>query len=305
MRTCVEAGVVVRDASDQLLALLRALRPPTLIPAALVRERSLWMGRCPTSRIHFDGLDNLHYVVRGTKRFVLWSPWDTPRLCEAPPRHPPTVLASTSHSAQHSAQRTAHSAHGHSERAMAVPGTRGVGSSCQSRARWDRCSTLPPTPMPPPRASRSSARRGLLVPLCLSVACLCHDATNPAKQWRSLHGVAAHVVAQVLLTRRVHMQRRRDDPVVVASLGCTPQAVGGRCARWAGDLHTQRLVARGAHPFAQPLRQLLVRALSQVAVAADVDVFALGALSRIHHHATATTDATGRVPHAPPHATRL
>ena len=74
------AGVREREASDGLLKFLGMLGPASLVDPSSVRERNVWAGRCVTSRIHFDGLDNLHYVLAGRKRVRLWSPWDTASL---------------------------------------------------------------------------------------------------------------------------------------------------------------------------------------------------------------------------------
>lgn len=74
------ARVREREASDGLLRFLGMLGPASLVDHRCVRERNVWAGRCVSSRIHFDGLDNLHYVMAGCKRVRLWSPWDTAAL---------------------------------------------------------------------------------------------------------------------------------------------------------------------------------------------------------------------------------
>ncbi len=50
------------------------------------RETNLWAGCCLTSQLHFDGLDNIHSVVSGSKLFLLFSPWETERLYPTPRR---------------------------------------------------------------------------------------------------------------------------------------------------------------------------------------------------------------------------
>lgn len=52
-------------------------------------ERNIWFGRSVSSRIHFDGADNLHFVLAGSKRITLYPPSATADLYQKPWRGVP------------------------------------------------------------------------------------------------------------------------------------------------------------------------------------------------------------------------
>lgn len=44
------------------------------------RETAMWIGRCRSSSIHFDAMDNIHCVLQGEKTFYLWDPWQITQM---------------------------------------------------------------------------------------------------------------------------------------------------------------------------------------------------------------------------------
>jgi len=55
-------------------ALSGALQRPRLVAPAALRQVNAWIGRCRTSHLHFDGLDNLLTVLEGSKTVHLYRP---------------------------------------------------------------------------------------------------------------------------------------------------------------------------------------------------------------------------------------
>eukprot|EP00656_Telonema_subtile_P022410 TRINITY_DN23545_c0_g1_i1.p1 TRINITY_DN23545_c0_g1~~TRINITY_DN23545_c0_g1_i1.p1 ORF type:complete len:291 (+),score=70.76 TRINITY_DN23545_c0_g1_i1:3-875(+) len=68
------------EPSEGVEALMALLAPPRLIQGEELVESALWAGRCRSSSIHFDAMDNVHCVLQGQKTFYLWSPWQIEHL---------------------------------------------------------------------------------------------------------------------------------------------------------------------------------------------------------------------------------
>ena len=85
--TCLDDDAVLTKSQEFKLFMKSCVHPATCPPfldPRHVRQRNVWIGNSVTSQIHFDGLDNLHVCIQGTKTFHLYSPWDTPNLYPNP-----------------------------------------------------------------------------------------------------------------------------------------------------------------------------------------------------------------------------
>jgi hypothetical protein len=67
--------------AEQLPPLAGDVEMPPYVPAGRRSAPLLWIGQSDTNApLHYDPQDNLHALVRGRKRFVLYAPEETPRL---------------------------------------------------------------------------------------------------------------------------------------------------------------------------------------------------------------------------------
>jgi hypothetical protein len=81
--TRIDEGAVAHcsaDAAHGACALMEAVRRPSCISAAALRQANAWIGRSRTSHLHFDGMDNMLVVAHGVKEVLLFSPWRLPDL---------------------------------------------------------------------------------------------------------------------------------------------------------------------------------------------------------------------------------
>merc|ERR1711879_1069313 len=70
---------------QEMIDALALLPWPGWISANDMQQRNLWFGRCPSSTIHYDLLDNLAYVFEGKKTYELYPPDQFDNLyCEPP-----------------------------------------------------------------------------------------------------------------------------------------------------------------------------------------------------------------------------
>ena len=60
--------------------LVRQFRVPKFLLQNEIRETAMWIGRCRSSSIHFDAMDNIHCVLQGEKTFYLWDPWQITQM---------------------------------------------------------------------------------------------------------------------------------------------------------------------------------------------------------------------------------
>jgi len=58
----------------------REINIPSFLEPAKIRECNWWEGRCQTSNLHMDGLDNILHCISGEKIIHLYSPWDTIKM---------------------------------------------------------------------------------------------------------------------------------------------------------------------------------------------------------------------------------
>ncbi|KAK3236646.1 hypothetical protein CYMTET_53234 [Cymbomonas tetramitiformis] len=66
----------------EFIALLSAAALPRFVDQARVKQCNVWWGLNVTSRLHFDGMDNLYIVLYGCKTFHLYPPFDDTILPE-------------------------------------------------------------------------------------------------------------------------------------------------------------------------------------------------------------------------------
>mmetsp|Transcript_20654 Transcript_20654/g.27217 ORF Transcript_20654/g.27217 Transcript_20654/m.27217 type:complete len:321 (+) Transcript_20654:204-1166(+) len=79
---CLKEKTQVKNGQDAEISSVfgSAICVPESVAFSEIRQSNIWLGRCATSNIHMDGLDNILCCIQGEKIIHLYSPWETIHL---------------------------------------------------------------------------------------------------------------------------------------------------------------------------------------------------------------------------------